>query len=404
MMRVLFVTGEFPPMQGGVGDCTNEVAKALVTLGVETHVLTTALGNASTRQLSPGPAGHADECGVRVHRAMRRWTFGSIPVVVRVVRELAPAVVHIQYQTGAYAMRPAINFLPRALRTSPAAVVTTFHDLKVPYLFPKAGRVREWVTRLLARTSAAVIGTNGEDLRRLLTWGLNNVSLIPIGSNIPTAPPPGYVRAAWRARMGATQATILLSYFGFLNESKGAESLVRSLALIPEARLIMIGGQVGASDPTNAAYLARVRSLIEELGLTSRVTWTDYMPAAEVSANLLASDICVLPYRDGASYRRGSFMAALAHGLPIVTTRGGKEDEPEGGLPPMRDGENVMLVPPDDPRALAAAIRRVAATPGLRSELSEGAKKLAASFTWDRIAQQHLQLYERLVPFNPSSP
>ena len=176
---------------------------------------------------------------------------------------------------------------------------------------------------------------------------------------------------------------------------------------------MMIGGQVGASDPTNVTYLARVQNLIAELELTSRVVWTNYIPASEVSANFLASDICVLPYRDGASYRRGSFMAALAHGLPIVTTRapsvpipllshGFESRDQQSGreqglwLPALRDGENVIMVPPDDPRALADAISRVAAHPELRYKLSNGARELAAQFTWDKIAQQHLDLYKLL--------
>ena len=41
---------------------------------------------------------------------------------------------------------------------------TTFHDLRPPYLFPKAGPLRDYVTHRLARASDAVIGTNGSDV------------------------------------------------------------------------------------------------------------------------------------------------------------------------------------------------------------------------------------------------
>ena len=50
-MRVLFITGEFPPMQGGVGDCTNEIARGLVALNADVQVLTSAqasVGNSET--------------------------------------------------------------------------------------------------------------------------------------------------------------------------------------------------------------------------------------------------------------------------------------------------------------------------------------------------------------------
>lgn len=401
-MRVLFVTGEFPPMQGGVGDCTNEIAQELAKLGVEAHVLTSTSRESSAEHGYGGGARPVEEYGVHVRRAIGRWGWGTIPLLGRIVRELEPAIVHIQYQTGAYGMRPAINLSPWAMtrRRDAPQVVTTFHDLKVPYLFPKARRLRESVTKFLARTSDAVISTNDEDYRRLSTWGLRELSLIPIGSNIPTTPPAGYDRAAWRARLGVDQDSLLLSYFGFLNESKGGETLIRALAFLPNAKLIMVGGQVGASDPTNRAYLASIKKLIGESGLASRVIWTDFVPADEVSANLIASDICVLPYRDGASFRRGSFLAALAHGLPVVTTRGTEEQNPEGILPALRDEVNVLLLPPDDASAIGRAVDRLSQQPQLRTKLSDGAQALATFFTWDRIARRHLELYERLLVVN----
>ena len=76
----------------------------------------------------------------------------------------------------------------------------TFHDLRVPYLFPKAGKLRDWITRFFARSCTAVIATNDEDYARLATWGLKLVTTIPIGSNISTTAPADFDRTAWRAR------------------------------------------------------------------------------------------------------------------------------------------------------------------------------------------------------------
>jgi glycosyltransferase involved in cell wall biosynthesis len=402
-LRVLFLTGEFPPMQGGVGDCTNEIAKALAALGAEVQVLTSTKADGGRRK-DENAALHPSS--FILHPSVKEWNWSSHRVIARIIREFAPDIVHIQYQTGAFAMHPAIDFAPRLLKSPNTKFVTTFHDLRVPYLFPKAGRVREWVTRELARSSDAVIATNDDDYAQLSTFNLQRLTLIPIGSNIATTPPRDYDRAAWRAQLGVAENETLLCYFGFLNESKGGETLIRALARIPNAKLVMIGGQVGASDPTNVAYLAKVKALIATLGLTRRVAWTDYTPPEIVTANFLASDICVLPYRDGASYRRGTLMAALAHGMAIVTTAdrrrqtavmtavGGQRSAV--GLPSLRDGENCLLVPPDDARALAAAIQRAAASPELRAKIGAGARELARHFAWDTIARQHLELYRQM--------
>lgn len=390
-MRILFITGEFPPMQGGVGDCTNEIAKALAALGVDVHVLTSML------------AVGGQPSAVVVTSSIKTWGWFSLRTVATICQEFQPHIVHIQYQTGAYGMHPAINFLPRSLHhlrraRARAGVVTTFHDLRVPYLFPKARFVREWVTRTLALSCDAVIATNDEDYLRLETWNLKLLHLIPIGSNISTTKPPHYQRSAWRAQLGVAENETLLCYFGFLNASKGGETLMRALALIPNAKLLMIGGQTGASDPTNVAYVAQVKALIAELGLTERVLWTDHVAQEIVTAHFYAADICVMPYRDGASYRRGTLMAALAHGCAIVTTMprlvGAKHASP---LPPLRDSENCLLVPPENPQAIATAVQRLGSSPDRRAKIGAGARELAQHFTWDKIAQQHLDLYERIA-------
>jgi glycosyltransferase involved in cell wall biosynthesis len=338
-----------------------------------------------------------------VTATINRWDWSSLRVIARSIRDWAPHIVNIQYQTGAYGMHPAINLAPRLLTLFGRAgdspkFVTTFHDLRIPYLFPKAGPVREWVTRELASSSHAVIATDEQDYGRLKTWGVRRASLIPIGSNIPTVPPRDYNRAAWRAQLGVSGNELLLCHFGFVNALKGCDTLMRALAEIPGARLLMMGGQTGSSDPTNVTFLAKIKELIADLGLSPRVLWTGFAPAEEVTANFLAADLCVLPYREGASYQHGTLMAALAHGRPIVTTRREKAGSPSASLlPELRDGENCLLVPADDATALAAAIRRAAASPSLCEHIRAGAGELALSFTWDRIVQDQRALFESLL-------
>jgi glycosyltransferase involved in cell wall biosynthesis len=372
-----------------------------------------------------------------VYPVISHWGWGSWGRVAALVRQWGADIAHIQYQAAAYGMHPAANLLPWQLQQGDHKgrpyIVTTFHDLKVPYLFPKAGPLRWWAMLALMRWSDATILTNEEDHTRIksieqraknkeqrvsMLYSLcPMLYLVPIGSNMAVAPPPDYDRAAWRARLSVGEGETLLAYFGFLNESKGGETLIRALAELTRrgqpryitnnkmyrgqpVRLLMVGGQVGDSDPTNVAYLARVKNLIADLGLSERVLWTGFTSAAEVSAHLLAADIGVLPYRDGASFRRGSFMALLAHGLPIVSTvpaRAGDARSLDSGLPRLRDGENVRLVPPDDPAALAQAIAELIASPEARQRLAAGARALAAAFAWEGIARRHLEVYQKLL-------
>jgi glycosyltransferase involved in cell wall biosynthesis len=352
--------------------------------GVDTTVVTTELPTGATND---PPA----------ERCIPAWDWQAWQALGRICREAE--VVHIQYQAAAYGLHPAINLWPRWLRMQRRRprVVTTFHDLRVPYLFPKAGPLRWWVTLALARGSDAVIVTNAADEARLRAAGLGDTALarIPLGNNIPVSPPAEYDRGAWRDRLGVTQGEYLLVHFGFLNSSKGCETLVDALARLRRAglsvRLLMIGGRTGDADPTNVAYAARIEELIAGHNLEAAVIWTDFVSPVEVSAHLLAGDAAVLPYRDGASLRRTTLITALAHGLPVITT------QPEHPIAELRDGDNVVLVPRDDPRALARAIALVLQSDDTRRRLGRGAQSLAKAFDWEEIARKTARLYRRRV-------
>jgi glycosyltransferase involved in cell wall biosynthesis len=373
-------------MQGGVGDYTREIGLALRDLDCEVHVATSA-------QAGPVP-------GLAVHPAIEHWNWSLWGTLLEMVRSQQPDVVHIQYQAAAFAMHPAINLWPwrlRRLGTNRPRSVVTFHDLKVPYLFPKAGPLRRWVVNRLARDSDAAIVTNREDWQTLAGALASPPALIPIGSNIAPRLPTGYDRDEWRARWHAGPADLLLCFFGFINDRKGVDTLIHALHLLasePEIPakpyLLFIGGKTGASDPTNVAYLAQIEALVADLGLTDRVYWTGYVPAEEVSASFLAADLCVLPYRDGVSLLHGTFHAALAHAVPIVTT------QPRVPLPELAHRENIFLVPREDPRALAEALRQLAVDRDLCRALGKGAGVLAEQFRWPKIAADTLELYHTL--------
>jgi glycosyltransferase involved in cell wall biosynthesis len=388
-MRIALIAGEYPPLQGGLGDFTRELARACALAGHEAHVVTRVVPGAPAEEIAQG---------VHAHRIMPAWDWGALLRLRRFLDSCRPDVVNLQYQAAAYHMHPAINLLPR-LFAARIPVVVTFHDLKVPYLFPKAGAARWWAIRDMARCARACIATNVEDRDTLRQAGAREVEHIPIGSNIAPAPLRDFDRAAWRrarsAPAGAPAGAALIGYFGFMNESKGGETLVRALAALCErgvdARLLFIGGQTGASDPTNVAYARYITQLADELRVSERMARTGFLDDLGVSEALAACDCIALPYRDGASFRRGTLMAALAHGCAVVTTT------PRVILPELEDGANVALVAPEDAGALAGAIQRVLADSDLRARLQAGARRASELFGWDRIAARTILLFNRLI-------
>jgi glycosyltransferase involved in cell wall biosynthesis len=379
-VRVVLLTGEYPPQPGGIGDYTRQLGRALAQAGSEPLVLTAQQGALRAWRLSPD----GDEQPIVLGGPLRcDWQLRDLPVMRRVIGQLAPDWLHIQYQTGAFDLQVGVNALPWLLRGSTLRTAITYHDLLPPYLFPKAGRLREWLTYAPARSAGLVITTNPADRQQLQQVGISS-RLIPIGSNIAVQPPPAYARAAWRAQLGVDATTELIATFGLLSHSKGTDLLLELLIDQPQRRLLLIGG--AATSAADQAFAAQWRAQVERLGLSERVTVTGHVDEALVSAHLLAADVVVLPFRDGASLRRGSLLAALAHGCAVVTTQPADAETAQ-----VLQGAALLCAPQVD--ELQTAVGQLLRDGGLRDRLSAAAVQLAARFGWQAIAAEHLAAY-----------
>jgi glycosyltransferase involved in cell wall biosynthesis len=307
-------------------------------------------------------------------------------------------IVHLQYQTAAFRMAGLLHLYPR-LFSNPSGprFVTTFHDLRFPYLFPKAGdRLRQALVWELGRHSAGVVTTNGADAARLAAALGPAVPLaqIPLGATVRLGPPPDEgALAALRARLGLGAGEFVTGHFGFLNRSKGADILFQAAAQARAAgiplRLLMLGERLGDSDPTNLAYAEGLDRLAAHLKLDP--LWTGPLRDEELGAYFALCDVVALPFLDGASLRRTSLQAALLAGRPVISTWPAAED-----LAALPEGEGLFYVGRGELGELAGALGRLYGDEGERSKLGAGARRLAARFDWGEIAGQHLGFYERL--------
>lgn len=396
-LAILQVSAEYPPDPGGVGDYTRMLGRALLERRHRVAVLT---GESSTRS---GPPLH-EPGDPRPQVATRDWSWRSIRPLLRAIATHRPDIVHIQYQTGAYMMHPAINLLPWSMRRRAVRprIAVTAHDLRMPYLFPKAGLLRRWVTRRLLQDADAVIVTNAADREALagnapyerdLFCGRLSLepAVIPIGSNIARQPPVGFDRAAWRHDLGVADGEIIGVFFGLASPSKGLIEAIQALAGMPGfVRMLVVGGE--ARLPADREYAARVQALVDDLGVRTRIVFTGHCVPEAVSAHLLAADFGVLPFSDGASYRRGSLLACMAHEVPIITTH--PQTPPS---PALVDGEQALLVSPGAVEELRGAMLRLVLEPALRARLSASARALHAHFSWRSIAAAHEDVYNALV-------
>ncbi len=383
-MRILYVTGEFPPMRGSIGDHTARLATAVMKDGHQVGILTDC------------KAQGAELFGAEVLPIIKKWDITAWPKIARVMRRYD--VLHLEYQAGAFGMGLPTQLLADGMRllTGGKPVVTTFHDLLVPYLFPKAGRLREWSVRHLARASDGVVVTNAEDGLKLTEWGIRDIRQVPIASPLPLEVSSTWDRDAWRAKWNVEPHHKLVVYFGFVNRAKGIEALFHAhdglLRAGQPIRVIMAGDSLGASDPSNQAYLSEIKALAAELNLnTPWLQWTGDLSETELIEAILASDLIALPFREGASLRRSTLIMALSLGRAVVTT------EPKTKIPFLTHRENILFARRDDKASFAREMALLLRyEPSLR-RIERAAETLKQHFDWHNIAEQYIQLYKDIL-------
>jgi len=389
--RLLFVTGEYPPMRGGVGDYTHILSRTMAELGASCSVITSRAARLG------GPPAPLDP---EVRPTMPSWGWRDLPLLLRAVDDVRPDVLHVQYQTGAFGMGLAPNLLFPVLSRRPSRplLAVTFHDVKEPYLFPKAGPARRWANLAVRGWADLVYVTNGHDLAAVD----GPARVLPIGSNITRVPLAPEAPREARARLGLGDTDFALGFFGFVDEWKGVDALVDAAEqLWADGRpltLVFVGGARAGGEPSWPPYERAVRARLEQSTGRGRVVWTGFADPVETSARLQALDAIALPFVEGACYRHGSLMAAIEHGLPIVTTQpDARERALEAhGIAPLADGENALLVPTRDSAALASAVGRLIDYGALRAAIGAGALRLAPQFGWERIARTSLAAYDEL--------
>lgn len=376
-MRVGFVSGEYPPHRGGVGDYTRLLARHLAARGLNIQILTHRTA-------------HSIDDTFQVHPLIGHWGFNALLTTRRWAAHHRLDLVHLQFQTAAFSMSPWVHFLPQVIRQT---TLTTFHDTRAPYLFPKAGQLRAASVRFLAGNSSGIIVTGPGD--RAAFPDHPHICEIPVGSNILAPLPVDYDRAVTRERYGAGDDAFVIAHFGFAHESKGLSNLLAALAQLRDsgvpAQLWFIGALRGDSDPQNRAAQTKLGAQIESLGLLPFVHSSGYLEEPQVRTALSAADLVVLPYRDGAAYHHGSLQAAIHAGCAIISTI------PQNPAPLFQDGKNLRLVPPDNLPALTTAIDELFRHPNQRESLRDGARALAAEFSWDRIAARHEDFYREVL-------
>lgn len=230
-----------------------------------------------------------------------------------------------------------------------------------------------------ARAAAAVmpVSTSVDRTIRLYAGQAVRTNVVPVGVDGDRFRPTNGTRELDR-----------VLFVGFVNYMKGVDVLLRAMQLLHEqaanARLVLVGG---AHYRHTLRQERELRDLATELGLEDRVAFAGRLAPEEVSRLMAESALLVLPSR--AESFGSVLVEALACGTPVVATRcGGPED--------IVDEEDGVLVPPDDPGALAEGIARVLASRDSYDSVTLRERALAR-FGADAVAARVAAVYDEVL-------
>jgi glycosyltransferase involved in cell wall biosynthesis len=348
---------------GGGQAATDDLARALAARGHDVQAIYPGRpASAPYRVWWVAPSARPAVVAARIARAARRVLSGS-----------SCDVIHSTGYEGAW--------LPRAR----CRVATSHHPNLPAWEPPPWSRPAErlsflrrqqqaWLERrALSRADGAVfVSAFAHDQARARGYPTRACRVIPNGvdtalfSPLAEEPPPPPV------------------YFfaGRLDEQKGVDVLLEAFRRLPRGPRLRIAG----TGPREEEY----RGLASSLGIEGAVRFLGPVPRARLATLLCESHVFVLPSR----YENLPLgvLEAMACARPVVAAR-------VGGVAEMvDDGVEGLLVPPEDPHALALALRRLLEDGPLRRRLGEaGRARVAGRFTWAAVAAETEAFYAELL-------
>jgi glycosyltransferase involved in cell wall biosynthesis len=378
--RVAIVTTYYRPVLGGAESAAERVATFLQRRGHEVTVFT---------KLTPAALG-TDEtlAGIRVRRLPPvgprtpggKWRFApSVFRALRQARQQVDVVCCVDYRAIGLAALAA-----RAFTHTPVLFYAQTDGVLSGSALRRLGSLLYRRTDALACISRAIE-------REALTAGLARERVHYVPNPVDTerfSPATPEERRRLRARLRVGEEDVLAVFVGRLSREKGAVELATAWATVePKAMVAFIGPPMTGHDWDVSGNVARIA---RESRITPSFRLVGGVPPDEVASWLKAADFAVQPSHFEAMGLAAA--EAMAAGLPVIVT------DTSGYRDFVVDGENGLIVPPKDIRALGDAVTRLVQDSALRARLASRARETGAQFDETKVLGRLAEILDRLTP------
>lgn len=376
-MKILTLNYEYPPVGGGGGVASKQMAEAFVAAGHDVDVVTSSLPELPAREEVSGvtvyrrPVGRRNRATASIH-SMLAYPPSGLSKAVGLCRRRDYDLIHSHFAVPSGPLGAVIS----PLFDLPHIVSIHGGDIYDPTkrLSPHNSRVlRTVVTRVLDSADSVVAQSMDTRQRAIEHYGVSesNVRIVPHPYEPVefTSVPP--------QELGLDPETQYIVSIGRLVERKGYETLLRAVQRLDDTELLLIG---------DGPLSKRLTELAESLSITRRVHMLGYVEEARKFQYLDNASVYAL-----SSLHEGFgivLQEAMQVGLPIVATDvGGQTDI-------IKDGVHGRLVSPSDPAQLADAVTDVLST-GPETYAARNRER-AERYRPERVAEEYLSIFRDL--------
>ena len=370
---ILYITGSFPRLGDGIGDAAG---KLFASMNEQTglQLVTTKI---------PSIESYVKEMKYDNVMLVENWKYATIRKLLKYVKERNISKILIEYCGNGYKKDLAISFMPFLIRLSNLLSKKKIECHLRLHEYTMCRPARKIFTWPLVRFCHHLDTPSFVEYKYLKNKFGNKVFKSGIGSNI------NWIEKKEPCKNPKTK--INLAFFGGIYPGKGIEKLIDLWSRIereyPEKyQYYLLGGF--PQNLTNAFddYQSSINKLIAEKNLTEKIIITGFLPENEIEEKLDMIDIAVLPYEDGLTLRRGSFLAFLGRNVAVVTSSGDEEATQLFG-----NAEGVKMCANQD-EMLRAILEYSEGNRYYEAGLSNA--KYQESFDWDKIAVNVLKCFE----------
>jgi len=376
-MKILLLNYEFPPIGGGGGKATYNLAKELTLLGHRVDVLTARMKGQPYREKKDGFTvfrvmswrKSIHDCGFR---GAFTFLFFAVFRFQQLTRKNRYDVIHYFFglPTG------FLSLLPGPHGKIPYLISLRGSDVPGYDRYNKNLQRAHWLllplTRKIWKDAKQIVAvTTSLKKKALQTDPLRKITVIPNGVD------PVFFKIP-RPENKAGNGLKLISVARLI-ERKGVQDILTALAELsdPEISLLVVGtGNVER----------QLEKLCKDLFLNGSVTFYGFCLPQKLPELLVENDVFILPSL--AEAFGNVFAEAMACGLPIIGSD-------IGGIPDLVGKKNGILVAPGDVDQIKGAILKIKESNHLRAQMSRANReKMMKQYNWKSIAKRHIEVYQ----------